>query len=96
MENKEIVFKGVVLNGIMMLILVILSFLVSVGLFVMGCIYLDWWWFAAGALLFGIFWHRAAMPEQELLAELKPIEGRVVWNGTEALAESQAHFIVPT
>lgn len=52
MENKEIVFKGMVLNGIMMLVLVILSFLVSVGLFVMGCIYLDWWWFAVGALLF--------------------------------------------
>ena len=51
MENKEIVFKGMVLNGIMMLVLVILSFLVSIGLFVMGCIYTDWWWFVAGALL---------------------------------------------
>ena len=50
---------------------------------------------AAVALLFGIFWFRNALPEQELLAELKPVEGRVVSNRTEALAESQAHFMVP-
>ena len=50
---------------------------------------------AAVALLFGIFWFRNALPEQELLAELKPVEGRVVSNGTETLAESQAHFVVP-
>ena len=51
---------------------------------------------AAVALLFGIFWFRSAMPEQDLMAELKPIEaGQVVSNPTMVLAESQAHFNVP-
>lgn len=49
---------------------------------------------AAVALLFGIFWQ--PMPEQELLAELKPVEAkRIVSNETFALAESQAHFVIP-
>ena len=51
---------------------------------------------AAVALLFGIFWFRTSLPEQELLAELKPIEaGHVVSDETQVLAESQAHFVVP-
>lgn len=51
---------------------------------------------ASVALLLGIFWHRSAMPEQELIAELKPIEAQgVVSNNVMVLAESQAHFIVP-
>ena len=51
---------------------------------------------AAVALLFGIFWHRSVMPEQELMAELKPVEARqIVSNETLPLAESQAHFVVP-
>ena len=52
---------------------------------------------AAVALLFGIFWFRSATPEQELMAELKPIEAeQVVSNPTMVLAESQAHFATPT
>lgn len=51
---------------------------------------------AAVALLFGIFWFRASLPEQELMAELKPVEAQEVGlNNTMVLAESQAHFIVP-
>lgn len=50
---------------------------------------------AAVALLFGIFWFRSSLPEQELLAELKPIRPQQVQSvETTALAESQAHFIV--
>ena len=51
---------------------------------------------AAVALLFGIFWQHNTMPKQELLAELKPVEAkRIVSNETFALAESQAHFVIP-
>ena len=51
---------------------------------------------ATVALLFGIFWHRNTLPEQELLAELKPVEAKlIVSHETIPLAESQAHFIIP-
>ena len=51
---------------------------------------------ATVALLFGIFWHRNTLPEQELLAELKPVEAKlIVSHETISLAESQAHFIIP-
>lgn len=51
---------------------------------------------AAVALLFGIFWHRSVLPEQELMAELKPVEAvSVEGPETSVLAESQARFIVP-
>lgn len=51
---------------------------------------------ATVALLFGIFWHRNTLPEQELLAELKPVEAKtIVSNETFDLAESRANFIVP-
>ena len=51
---------------------------------------------AAVALLFGIFWHRNVLPEQELMAELKPVgAGQIVSDNTIALAESQAHFVMP-
>ena len=51
---------------------------------------------AAAALLFGIFWHRSALPEQQLMAELQPVKAMSV--GAEEhglLAESQACFILP-
>ena len=51
---------------------------------------------AAVALLFGICWNRFALPEQELLAELKPVEAKlIVSNEPLALLESQAHFVMP-
>lgn len=51
---------------------------------------------AAVALLFGIFWNRPAMPKQELMAELKPIEPiGIKTDENAALAKSQARFIVP-
>jgi hypothetical protein len=51
---------------------------------------------AAVALLFGIFWNRSVMPEQELMAELKPIEATGIKTDENAvLAKSQARFIVP-
>ena len=51
---------------------------------------------ATVALLFGIFWHRNTLPEQELLAELKPVGPEQVQAvETMVLSESQAHFIVP-
>ena len=51
---------------------------------------------AAVALLFGIFWYRSVMPEQELMAELKPIEAvGIVTEKPTVLAVSQAHFIMP-
>lgn len=51
---------------------------------------------AAVALLFGIFWHRTALPEQELVAALEPVEAvRVETEEPWVLAESQARFIVP-
>ena len=51
---------------------------------------------AVVALLFGIFWIRSATPKQELMAELKPIESMGIKTDVSmALAESQAHFVVP-
>ena len=51
---------------------------------------------AAVALLFGIFWFRTSLPEQELMAELKPVgPEQVQVVETMVLSESQAHFIVP-
>jgi hypothetical protein len=51
---------------------------------------------AAVALLFGIFWFRTSLPEQELMAELKPVGPEQVQAvETMVLSESQAHFIVP-
>lgn len=51
---------------------------------------------AVVALLFGIFWNRSVMPEQELMAELKPVEAvGVDAQETYVIAESQARFIVP-
>lgn len=51
---------------------------------------------AAVALLFGIFWHRSVLPEQELLAELQPVKAMCVEaEGQSLLAESQARFILP-
>jgi hypothetical protein len=51
---------------------------------------------AAVALLFGIFWHRSLLPEQELMAELKPVEAVGMDNADVfVLAESQACFILP-
>lgn len=51
---------------------------------------------AAVALLFGIFWFRGSLPEQELMAELKPVEIQEVGlNHTMVLAESQAYFVLP-
>ena len=51
---------------------------------------------AAVALLFGIFWFRTSLPEQELMAELKPIRPQQVQSvESMALAESQARFVVP-
>ena len=51
---------------------------------------------AAVVLLFGLFWTRSLTPEQDLMAELKPIEAeRIDSNETLTLAESQARFVVP-
>ncbi len=40
---------------------------------------------AAVALLFGIFWQRSATPQQELVAELKPIGAQVISTDGEGL-----------
>ena len=51
---------------------------------------------ATVALLFGIFWFRNSLPEQELMANLQPVESkRVMSNESISLATSQAQFIVP-
>lgn len=51
---------------------------------------------AAVALLFGIFWHRADLPEQELVAELNSVKAEMIeTDESYPLAESQARFVVP-
>lgn len=51
---------------------------------------------AAVALLFGIFWHRSLLPEQQLMAELQPVKAMGVETEDHSLlAESQARFILP-
>jgi hypothetical protein len=56
---------------------------------------------AAVVLLFGLFWTRSLTPEQDLVAELKPIEANHIDSNqidsyeTLTLAESQARFVVP-
>lgn len=51
---------------------------------------------AAVALLFGIFWHRADLPEQELVAELNSVKAEIIETDESCpLAESQARFVVP-
>lgn len=51
---------------------------------------------AAVALLFGIFWLRSGLPEQELVAELNAVKVDVLeTEESYPLAESQARFVVP-
>lgn len=51
---------------------------------------------AAVALLFGIFWLRSGLPEQELVAELNAVKVDMLETGESyPLAESQARFVVP-
>ena len=52
MENKEFAFKGMTVNGIMMMIVVILAFLLSAYLGVMAIASFNFWLFAIAVPLF--------------------------------------------
>lgn len=52
---------------------------------------------AAVALLFGLFWNRSVRHEQELMAELKPVEAvRIETESLLHLTGQRAHFSLPS